>query len=82
MIAIMTILPRDATAGAGGVGLLGVVVWPCTAFSFLFSSSLVSAARRCDREVDGERYALAYTKRIPHDRESSFHYLIGTDESS
>jgi hypothetical protein len=40
MIAIMTILPRDATAGAGGVGLLGVVVWPCTAFSFLFFQAL------------------------------------------
>jgi hypothetical protein len=32
IIAIMTILARDATAGVGG--LTGVVDWPLTAFSF------------------------------------------------
>jgi len=36
MIAIMTILPRDATAGVGE--LSGVVGWPRTAFSFYCQS--------------------------------------------
>jgi hypothetical protein len=77
MIAIMTILPRDATTGV--CGLSGVMGKLLTALSFHINLSFICSQMLRPR-VSVEHYALAFTKRIQQDRESSSQDLIGSDE--